>query len=70
MGPLPARKGNEADHAKIQFSRRRTSLVACGTQVQVLPHISHQGDVQYGIQKCGGPCHTHPGAGPPPLGMP
>ena len=69
MGPLPARGGDEDNHAKSQRSGRRASFVACGPQVQGLPRISHKGDVQYGMRKCGGPRHTHPGAGPLPLGV-
>ena len=69
MGPLLARVGNEANQAKSQRSRRQASLVACRPQVQGLPHISHKGDVQYGMRKCGGPRHAQSGSGPPPLGV-
>ena len=69
MGPFSARGGDEADHMKSQFRGRQAYFVACGSQVQGLPRIPHQGDVQYGMRQCGGPHHAHPGTGPPPLGM-
>ena len=38
-------------------------------QVQGLPHLSHKGGVQYRMRKFGRARQTHPGAGPPPMGV-